>query len=221
MRRQFRRARSLPSKAGAVSGPESSGGTPGWGGGAVPCPAPGVPIPRLPVHSRNARRPQLRRCPSVHPSHAEPSRRRCSRATRALARGRAPGRLPRLWAGHAAGAQAGPPRQQRPPGPGCPWGEPVGSVSPSHSSGTLVGTHLQSQARVGTLRWPPMAARPLLNKITDAGVSVCNSLSTRILLGRRSSGGAGALAPREPGRFQRRVQPPQLPPSAGPAYLWM
>lgn len=81
-------------------------------------------------------------------------------------------------------------------------------MPPSHSSSTLVGTHLQSQARVGTLRWPPMAARPLLNKITDAGVSVCNSLSTRILLGRRSSGGAGALVP-----WEAPIQIPRCPPA--------
>lgn len=107
-------------------------------------------------------------------------------------------------------------------------------MSPSHSLSTPVGTHLQSQARVGTLRWPPMAARPLLNKITDAGVSVCNSLSTRILLGRRSSGGAGSVARWEPpqtlhccprdtcgcscscaGAARRR--PPRTPSSAGSA----
>lgn len=58
----------------------------------------------------------------------------------------------------------------------------------------------------------PDAALPFLNKITDAGVSVCNSLSTRILLGRRS----------KVGRAQPRgCSAHSLPRCHLQPYLWM
>lgn len=95
--------------------------------------------------------------------------------------------------------------------PGCTkGGMPTGNPSPALPAPT--SPHFPplqcSQAAQLELGWSggPDAALPFLNKITDAGVSVCNSLSTRILLGRRSKVGRA-----QPGGCSAHSPPPHPP----------
>lgn len=251
--RQFRRARSLPSKprcchhrhGGSGVSPTARRQAPvlgdpavavgvvvgaGWRAAAVSPPSTGRARNQPPNAQQEC---QLRRRPSIRPSRAEPSGKRVF-----------PGqREPWNGAGLAGGCSSagrrvmemGHTRDTIPPGMAgftkarMPIGQSPSSTAedpmspPTMALGALVGTHPQCQPQVGKVLWPATAAHPLLNKITDAGVSVCNSLSTRILLGRRSSGGTGtpvSWAPPTPRNPNSSPAPP-LPRVPAQPYLWM